>query len=65
MVMKEVKRAVIGKDNVIELVMAAIIAGGHILLEDIPGVGKTTMAMSFSKAMELFVRRIGFLSRKI
>ena len=60
MVMKEVKRAVIGKDDVIELVMAAIIAGGHILLEDIPGVGKTTMAMSFSKAMELFVRRMQF-----
>ena len=47
-VKKEVMKAVIGKDNIIELVMAAIIAGGHILLEDIPGVGKTTMAMSFS-----------------
>lgn len=59
-VMNEVKRAVIGKDDVIELVMAAIIAGGHILLEDIPGVGKTTMAMSFSRAMELYVKRMQF-----
>jgi len=59
-VVNEVKKAVIGKDEVIELVMAAIIAGGHILLEDIPGVGKTTMAMSFSKAMELYAKRMQF-----
>ena len=59
-VKKEVMKAVIGKENIIELVMAAIIAGGHILLEDIPGVGKTTMAMSFSKAMELYVKRMQF-----
>ena len=59
-VVNEVKKAVIGKDEIIELVMAAIIAGGHILLEDIPGVGKTTMAMSFSKAMELYAKRMQF-----
>lgn len=59
-VVNEVKKAVIGKDEVIELVMAAIIAGGHILLEDIPGVGKTTMAMSFSKTMELYAKRMQF-----
>ena len=50
-VKNEVKRAIIGKDDVIDKVMTAIIAGGHILLEDIPGVGKTTMALAFSKAM--------------
>lgn len=59
-VIDEVKKVVIGKDNIISLVMAAIIAKGHILLEDIPGVGKTTMAMSFSKAMELYVKRMQF-----
>ena len=42
-VMEEVKKAVIGKDTCILKVMAAMIAGGHILLDDIPGVGKTTI----------------------
>lgn len=59
-VIEEIKKKVIGKDQVISLVMAAIIAKGHILLEDIPGVGKTTMAMSFSRAMELYAKRMQF-----
>lgn len=59
-VLKEVQKAVIGKDDCIEKVMAAIIAGGHILIEDIPGVGKTTMAMAFSKAMALKEKRMQF-----
>ena len=40
---KEICKAIIGKDDVVEKVLTAIIAGGHILLEDIPGVGKTTL----------------------
>lgn len=56
----EVKRAIIGKDDAIGKVMTAIIAGGHILLEDIPGVGKTTMALAFSKAMGLHFKRVQF-----
>ena len=59
-VKNEVKRAIIGKDEVIDKVMTAIIAGGHILLEDIPGVGKTTMALAFSKAMGLHFKRVQF-----
>ena len=59
-VIEEVKKVVVGKEEVIELVMTAIIAKGHILLEDIPGVGKTTMAMAFSKAMSLDVKRMQF-----
>ena len=59
-VKNEVKRAIIGKDDVIDKVMTAIIAGGHILLEDIPGVGKTTMALAFSKAMGLHFKRVQF-----
>lgn len=59
-VVREVQKAVIGKKNCIEKVMAAIIAGGHILIEDIPGVGKTTMAMAFSKAMALKEKRMQF-----
>ena len=50
----------IGKDDCIVKVMTAILAGGHILLEDIPGVGKTTMAMAFSRAMDLQQKRIQF-----
>ena len=61
-VIDEVKKVVIGKDACIFKVMAAMIAGGHILLDDIPGVGKTTMALAFSKAMSslhrIFFRQI-------
>ena len=56
-VMGEVNRVVIGKK---ECIVTAILAGGHILIEDIPGVGKTTMAMAFSRAMELTCRRVQF-----
>ena len=46
-VLEEVKKAVVGKDEVLVQVLLAILAGGHILLEDLPGVGKTTMALAF------------------
>lgn len=59
-VIEEVKKVVIGKDEAITKVMTAILAGGHILLEDIPGVGKTTMAVAFSKAMALQQSRVQF-----
>ena len=50
---QEIKKAVIGKDDCIVKIMTAILAGGHILIEDIPGVGKTTMALAFSRALGL------------
>lgn len=59
-VIDEVKKAIIGKDDVIELVMMAILAGGHVLIEDIPGVGKTTLALAVSKAMSLEGKRMQF-----
>ncbi len=59
-VIEEVKKAFIGKDELITKVLLAILAGGHILLEDIPGVGKTTMALAFSKAMNLDYGRMQF-----
>ncbi len=59
-VIAEVKRAVVGKDEVLIRVLLAILAGGHILLEDIPGVGKTTMALAFSKALGLRYGRVQF-----
>ncbi len=57
---REVEKAVIGKEDCIVKIMAAILAEGHILLNDIPGVGKTTMAMAFAKAMGLKTNRIQF-----
>ena len=48
-ILAEVKKAVCGKDRVLVWVLTVILARGHILLEDIPGVGKTTMALAFSR----------------
>lgn len=59
-VMNEVKKAVIGKDECVKRVMAAILAGGHILIEDVPGVGKTTLALAFAKSMGMTQNRIQF-----
>ena len=59
-VMEEVKKAVVGKDLVISHVLMAVLCGGHILLEDSPGVGKTTMALALSKAMQPSYHRIQF-----
>lgn len=59
-ILDQVRRAVVGKDEVLLWVLAAILARGHILLEDIPGVGKTTMALAFSKALDLSYSRIQF-----
>ncbi len=56
----EVKKAIIGKDEVIDKVLMAILSGGHVLLDDIPGVGKTTLALAFSKAFGLSFNRIQF-----
>ena len=60
MVVMEVKKAIVGKDPVIVKALAAILARGHILLEDIPGVGKTTMALAFAKALNLEFSRVQF-----
>ena len=60
MIVSEIKKAVIGKDETIIKVLLAILAKGHILIEDIPGVGKTTMALAFSKAMSLDYNRMQF-----
>lgn len=55
-----VGQVIIGKDSVIQLVLAAFLAGGHVLLEDVPGLGKTMLVKSFSKAMDLPSKRIQF-----
>ena len=51
-IISEVRKAIIGKDEVIEKVLMALLAGGHVLLEDVPGVGKTTLAEAFAKAVK-------------
>lgn len=59
-VINEVEKAVVGKRDILTKIMTAILAGGHILIEDIPGTGKTTMALAFSRAMGLEVKRVQF-----
>ena len=59
-VVAEVKKAVVGKDEVVVKLLLAFLARGHVLLEDIPGVGKTTLALAFSRALGLTCRRVQF-----
>ena len=59
-VIAEVKKAVIGKDAIIIKALLAMLCKGHILIEDIPGVGKTTLALAFSKALSLKHNRMQF-----
>lgn len=59
-IMGEVRKAVVGKDRVLLWSLATILARGHILLEDIPGVGKTTLALAFSRALGLTYGRVQF-----
>lgn len=59
-IIAEVKKVIKGKDDVIEKILSVILADGHILLEDVPGVGKTSMAVAFSRAMSLDYGRVQF-----
>ena len=59
-ILNEVKKVIVGKDDVLQKVLMTILAGGHVLLEDVPGVGKTTLALAFSKAMNLAYNRVQF-----
>lgn len=56
----EVNKVIRGKEEVVERVLAAVISGGHILMEDIPGVGKTTLATTFARALSLDYKRVQF-----
>ena len=59
-IIDEVNKAVVGKENEVNKIMMAILSRGHVLLEDMPGVGKTTLANAFAKALGLEWRRIQF-----
>ena len=56
----EVSKAVLGKPEVVLKIMMAMLARGHVLIEDIPGVGKTTLAQAFARAMDLTQNRVQF-----
>ena len=60
LVIDEIEKVVKGKRNIVELVYAAILAGGHILLDDIPGVGKTTLATAFARSLDMSYNRVQF-----
>ena len=62
LVINEVKKAVVEKDEHIKKILACILARGHVLLEDIPGVGKTNLTLAFSKALSLDFHRMQFTS---
>ena len=59
-ILSQIRTVVVGKDATLLWVLAAILARGHILLEDIPGVGKTTMALAFSRTLDLGYSRVQF-----
>ena len=50
---QSVKQVIIGKDDCVLAIMEAILANGHILIEDIPGVGKTSMALAFARVLDM------------
>lgn len=58
--LNEVNKVILGKKQVIFEIMVSLLSNGHVLLEDIPGVGKTTLAIAFSKAMGLECKRVQF-----
>ena len=60
--LQQVKQVILGKDDVIDKVFMAILAQGHVLLDDVPGVGKTTMALAFAKSLGLVCKRVQFTS---
>lgn len=59
-ILSETGKAVLGKDEVLRRILAAILAGGHILIDDIPGVGKTTIAVAFTHVLGLDYKRMQF-----
>lgn len=61
-ILNEIEKVIVGKNEIVEKVLMAVLAGGHVLMEDVPGVGKTTTAMTFAKVLGLDTRRVQFTS---
>ena len=58
--LSQVEKVIIGKTNDVKMLIAALLSGGHVLIEDVPGTGKTTLAMTLAKATSLSCRRVQF-----
>ena len=61
-ILDQIETVIVGKNAVMERILMAILAGGHVLMEDVPGVGKTTTAMTFARVLGLQTRRVQFTS---
>ena len=61
-ILEQIETVIVGKDDVMERILMAVLAGGHVLMEDVPGVGKTTTAMTFARVLGLETRRVQFTS---
>lgn len=61
-ILQEIESVIVGKNEIVEKILMAILAQGHVLMEDVPGVGKTTTAMAFAKGLGLETRRVQFTS---
>jgi len=57
---KEIGKTLVGKEQAIDSILIAMLSGGHVLIEDLPGLGKTTLAKAFASAMDCTYRRIQF-----
>lgn len=57
---EQIEKVIIGKRDVVKMLIAALLSGGHVLIEDVPGTGKTTLAMTLAKATSLSCRRVQF-----
>ena len=60
-ILQEIESVIVGKNEIVEKILMAILAQGHVLMEDVPGVGKTTTAMAFAKVLGLETRRVQFM----
>lgn len=59
-ILENLRKAIVGKEEVLEKVLIALLAGGHLLIEDVPGVGKTTLVKALAKTMDLSYKRVQF-----
>ena len=61
-ILQEIEKVIVGKNENVEKILMAVLASGHVLMEDVPGVGKTTTAMTFAKVLGMDTRRVQFTS---
>lgn len=59
-ILNNLKKVIIGKDEVLELVLISLLAKGHLLIEDVPGVGKTTLVKALARSLDLSYKRVQF-----